>query len=258
MPDWKKNIRLFKTLLDEREFRNKVHAISASAIGGQFFCEMKVELDHIQGEIETEEKREGDVLHEQLLAMKKTTIENIIEGIEKKKIYTASFPMVAKFGDITISGVPDAIVFQNGKPTYVVELKTTRGDTSIVYDGQKAQADVYGLLLDLMGLECSELKIVIVKFKRATELTNKQKSEFLRILIGSLLSKKHQGLARASKNSIVVHSYDYSRENAINAIKRTKGYWLGEREPIPATNPNKCRACEFNQTCPSSLVKTPL
>lgn len=255
MSNWKQNIRSFKSLLEEREFRNKVRAVSASAIGGQFFCEMKVELDHIHGEVQTEEKREGDVLHEELLAMKKATIEKIIEGIEKKKIYTASFPMVAKFGDVTLAGVPDAIVFMSGKPVYVIELKTTRGDTAIVYDGQKAQADIYGFLLDLAGLDCSNLKIVIVKFKRATELSSKQKNEFLSILVKSLLSGKHQEVARISKNSIVVHASDYNRENAINSIRRTKGYWLGEREPIPTTNPNKCRSCVFNKICPSSLVK---
>ncbi len=255
MPDWKQNIRSLKSLLEEREFRNKVHAISASSIGGQFFCEMKVELDHIHGEVKTEEKREGDVLHEELLAMKKTTIENIVEGIDKKKIYTASFPMVAKFEELTLAGVPDAIVFQNSRPTYIIELKTTKGDTTIVYDGQKAQADVYGFLLDLIGFDCSDLNIVIVKFKSATELTGKQKNEFLTILLQSLLSGKHQELARISKNSIVVHLSDYNREDAINVIGRTKGYWLGERDPIPTTNPNKCRACVFNQICPSSLVK---
>lgn len=255
MPSWKENIMSFKSLLEEKEFRNNVHAIAASTIGQQFFCEMKVELGHVHGEIETTEKREGDVLHSELLVMAKTTMEKIIGGIETKEIYGASFPMVAKFGDIILSGVPDAVVFQNGRPRFVVELKTTRGSTTIVFDGQKAQADVYGLLLDLIGFDCSNLKIVIVKFKKEAPLDTKQKSKFLSLLITGLLSGRHQEFALASKNSVVVHISDYDREISSNVIGQTKGYWLKQREPISATNPKKCMSCEFNKICPSSLVK---
>src|SRR5512136_1943628 len=124
---WKENISDARPH-EGREFRHGVRAIRASSIGTQFFCEMKVEQGFIHGEIETEEKVEGDVLHEQLLAMRPTTRKKLMMDIEKRALYVASFPLAAEFERLSLVGVPDAVVFQNGRPTFVLELKTTHGD----------------------------------------------------------------------------------------------------------------------------------
>jgi predicted RecB family nuclease len=254
--NWKENLSAAQSLLGGKEFRHGVEAIAASSIGTQFFCEMKVEQGFIHGEIETEEKTEGDVLHEQLLAMQPTTQRELLEGIEKRKLYVASFPLAAEFGNLVLMGVPDAIVFQNGRPTYVLELKTTRGDATILYDGQRAQTVIYGLLLDQVGFDCQGLKLVVVKFRRQTPLDDKQRNEFLEVLTKALVSGSDLGrFASASDNQIVVHSFPYLREEASRTMTKTEGYWLGERDPVPSSNPNKCRACEFRQVCPSSLAK---
>lgn len=216
---------------------------------------MKVEQDYLHGEIETEEKTGGTVLHEQLLATEKTTLDKIIENIESRPICVASFPIVAKFDDMILSGIPDAVVFVNARPAFIIELKTTKGKTTVVYDGQKAQTDVYGLLLDLLGFDCSNLKIVITKFKKESPLNTKQKTKFLSVLVSSLLEGKHKEFALASKNSIVAHISDYNKTTSSNIIEQTKGYWLHQREPIATTNPRKCMSCEFNKLCPSSLAK---
>lgn len=74
-----------------------------------------MEQGFIHGEIETEEKTEGDILHEQLLAMQPTTRKKLLEGIEKRKLYVASFPLTAEFENLSLVGVPDAVVFQSSK-----------------------------------------------------------------------------------------------------------------------------------------------
>ena len=261
MTSWKENLLNRSELLQlakdyAQKFRNDISAVPASSIAEQFYCEMKVEQEYVHGEIETETKEEGTALHENLLAMKKATIENIIKGIVKEKVFVASFPLMAKFEGLTLVGVPDVVVFEKSKPTYVIELKTTaKGDLTRIYDGQKAQALVYGLLLELIGFDCSNLKLIIVRYRSSSALSMKSKSKFHNLLISSLLAGTSDNFAIKSRNEIVVHSLSYGKHYAAEAIKQTKGYWLNEREPTPATNPNKCRACEFRDVCPSSLVR---
>jgi CRISPR/Cas system-associated exonuclease Cas4 (RecB family) len=258
---WKENLLNRKELIElakgeTTKFRTGMSTIPASSIAQQYYCEMKVEQDYIHGEVQTEAKDEGTNLHDNLLAMRKSTIEKIIKGIEKKEILVASFPLVAKFEGLTLAGVPDAIVFQKSKLAYVIELKTTaRGDTTIVYDDQRAQTFIYGLLLELMGFDCSNLKLIIVRYKTSAPLSIKNKSKFLGILVQSLITGSADSFAPKSKNGIVAHTLSYAKLYAVQAIREKKGYWLNEREPIPTMNPNKCKACEFANLCPSSLAK---
>jgi hypothetical protein len=253
---WKKNLALIPSLLEKMEFRHGVRAVSASSIGIQYFCETKLDQTYIHGEIETEEKTEGNVLHEELLAMEPTTQKTLLEDIEKRQLVVASFPLAAEAEGLILIGVPDAVIFQKGKPTHIVELKTTRGNASILYDGQRAQAIIYGLLLDQVGFNCTDLNLVVVKFSRQTPITEQQKSQFLDALTGALISKKGLStLASKADGQVVPHSFPYSRDEAVGILNQTRGYWLNQREARPTSNPNKCRACEFKRICPSSLAK---
>jgi hypothetical protein len=255
-PLWKERLLSFKGLIEGQEFRHGVGAVPASSIGAQFFCEMKVEQGFVHGEVETEEKTEGDALYEQLLPMEETSREKLLGDIEMGKLVVASFALAAQARDLVLVGVPDAVIFQRGRPTHVIELKTTRGDPLILFDGQRAQTLVYGLLLDQVGFECSGLKLVVVKFRRQAPLTDEEKSAFLHKLTTALVSGKNPGgITTDSRGHIVAHSLVYSKDDAMQVLSRTEGYWLGERAPIPATNPNKCRACEFKEVCPSSLAR---
>ncbi len=256
MNQWKDRLSNYESEIGEGlRFRNGLRAVPASSIGEQLYCEMKIEQEYVNGEIETETKNEGTALHEKLLAMKESTIEEIIEGIETQKIFVASFPLAADFQGLKLVGVPDAVVFEKKVPKYILELKTTaKGDTTRIFDGQKAQALIYGLLLESIGFDCSNLNLVIVRY-RSTSLSQKEKSKFLERIVASLLNKSYLNLAIKSGYQIVPHTLAYSKSNAIQVLDQTRGYWLSEREPIPTTNPNKCRACEFQKLCPCSLVK---
>lgn len=252
---WKKNLSR-DPFAGGKQLRHGVRAVAASAIGTQFFCEMKVEQSFLHEEVETEEKTEGTVLHEQLLAMQPTTWEKLLEGIEKRELYVASFPLGADFGRLSLAGVPDAVVFQKGRPSFVLELKTTRGDATILYDGQRAQTVIYGLLLEEVGFDCASLRLVVVKFRRQTPMSEEQRADFLKGLTSDLVAGRDlDRLASTSKNGMVAHSFPYRRQEAVQTLSRTEGYWLNERSPIASTNPNKCRACEFRSVCPSSLVR---
>jgi len=253
---WRENLSSIKSLLEKKEFLHGARAIPASSIGTQFFCEMKVEQDYVHGEIETEEKTEGDALHQELLAMTPTTKKRLLDDIEKERLVVASFPLAAETDGLVLIGVPDAVVFQNGMPTHVIELKTTRGDASILYDGQRAQAVIYGLLLDQVGFDCKNLGLEVVKFRRQTPLSDEQKGQFLDMLTTALVSGKELGaLLPRAEGQVVRHSFAYRRDEALRILGQTQGYWLGERHAQPTSNPNKCKACEFRQVCPASLAK---
>jgi CRISPR/Cas system-associated exonuclease Cas4 (RecB family) len=253
---WRENLSLIDSLLEKKEFRHGARAISASSIGTQFFCEMKVEQAFVHGEIETEEKAEGGALHEELLAMKPTTRRRLLDDITERKLVIASFPLAAEAFGLVLVGVPDAVVFQDGRPTHVVELKTTRGNASVLYDGQRAQTVIYGLLLDQVGFDCSGLRLVVVKFRRQAPLSDEQKGQFLGEMTQMLVSGKDLGaLVPGNEGQLVPHSFAYRRNEAIGILSQTQGYWLGQRSPQSTVNPNKCRACEFADICPASLAK---
>jgi hypothetical protein len=147
-------------------------------------------------------------------------------------------------------------VFKEGKPVFVVELKTTAGRTDIIYDDQKAQASIYGLLLELMGFDCSALKIVIARYRRDAIPSPERRREFLNLLIPSLLTRTEGKFAEKTGGLIMVHVLTYSAGKAGDTVRKMKGYWLNQREPIPTNNPNKCRKCPHNESCPSSLWKS--
>ena len=74
MTEWKARLQYFDSLLEElgesREVGGKLRfnrsAVVASDIAGQFYCEKKVEMGYLHGEVETEAKAIGTEAHEKL------------------------------------------------------------------------------------------------------------------------------------------------------------------------------------------------
>lgn len=237
------------SLREEGKFRHNVPFVPVSGIAEQYYCELKVDYSYTQGAITTEDESEGTAIHEELLAMQKTTLDEIIEKIQKRPLYTASFPVGARVGDIIVVGLPDAIIFENGKPTFVLELKTTRSDPNILWHNQEIQAKTYALLLDLMGFDCSQLKIAIVKTSRRESINGVLKVFFLRLLTQSLVKGETETFEKRYKGTVKVFRLSYSKSDAIKSIEWAQDYWLSKRNPIPTNHIGKCRVCEFNGTC---------
>jgi CRISPR/Cas system-associated exonuclease Cas4 (RecB family) len=226
--------------------------VPASGIARQYYCEQKVEMEYLHGEIETEAKIEGERLHEQLIQMTKITRDDMIKSIKRRKILVASFPIFARFSGLVIVGVPDAIVFLKSTPTYLIELKTTKGDTSRLWKDQLLQAQIYGLILEEMGFDCSRLKLVVIRIQRQGGLSSQYKENFLRESVTRLL-KSGQNTAMGKTDS-TTHVIGYNKQDVIAELKWAEAYWLSQREPIPTQKISKCRSCEFNDECPRSLV----
>ncbi len=235
------------------QLRHGLPFVAASAMTRQYYCELKVEHGFAKGEIPTEAKREGDVLHERLLEMKKTTVEGVVKNIEKQRVYAASFPLASVVGDIVLAGRPDAVIFVLGKPAFIVELKTTLGDPSILYPDQEFQAGIYGIILDYMGFDCRNLSLAIVRWQRKDPVTEKQRKAFLSLAMLALPSNRPKLIEEAFKGMAQVHLISYKKDGIVQQIEWAKEYWLSKREPLPTKNRLKCKACEFNTTCPSNL-----
>ena len=76
MTTWKQQLAKFTSLLEqisqkkeknEGELRFNRCTIRASDVAGQYYCEKKIELEYLLGEVETETKNQGTVGHENLL-----------------------------------------------------------------------------------------------------------------------------------------------------------------------------------------------
>ncbi len=111
-------------------YRHDLPFVGASTVARQFYCEAKVENEYRLGEIPTEGKGIGTDLHAEIFAMEAVEREDLIKHIEESPSLTASFGLYAQIGGLRVAGVPDAVIFERGRPRWVVELKTTRGDPS--------------------------------------------------------------------------------------------------------------------------------
>lgn len=227
----------------------------ASRIAEQYYCEQKVELGYVEGRVETELMQEGQELHQQLIPMQKSSLKRIVRGIKREPVFVASLPIVAEFSQLVLVGVPDAVVFVKGNPGFLIELKTTRGDTSRLWDDQIVQARVYGLILEQMGFDCSRLKLVIPRVRR-TRQTRSWKNTFLNSVIQDLLKTGRPSQPRKRKES-TIHIMDYNRAHAVADVKWAESYWLSRRQPIPSGSAAKCGICEYGEVCSNASMKKP-
>jgi len=250
---WKVSLREGVVPEGEPAYRHELSFVGASTIGQQFYCEAKVENEYTLGEIPTESKEIGSGLHDEIFAMEKLEREDLIRHIERDPSLTASFGLQAKVGELRVAGIPDAVIFETGRPKWIIELKTTRGDPTRLWRDQVIQMRVYGLLLERMGFDCSTLTLALIRMKQAGALNPDEKSALLPLIRLALLDQKTSALE--AKHQMKFFLVPHVASEAENAIIWAQDYWLRRREAIPTTSEGKCRSCEFNDVCAHSLFK---
>jgi len=236
------------------DLRHGLSSVGVSSLAGQFYCEYKVENGFLHGEIPTEAKEEGTILHDELIPQKPITKEGFAKLVGQKGPTYAVLPVWGKLGDIRIMGVPDHIIWTREKPRWIVELKTTSRDPTPLWEDQRAQVVLYGALLEQMGFDCSSLQLALVRLK-ASELSEKQKRVWIMQVSKYLENDRIQELESKKAGLMKVHVIKHSVADAEGVARRMQDYWLGRREPLSSTSVNKCKACEFNSICPKSLLK---
>ena len=249
---WKREDRFFQ---DEKGgFRHGASFVAVSSIAEQFYCEYKIENQFALGEIPTEAKDRGTVLHDELLPTEKISLTEFVELVSGKEPSLAVLNVWGYVGGLKILGTPDHIIWKDGKPIWLVELKTTRGDIAPLWEDQESQARIYGLLLDLMGFDCTKMKLAVVRLKSG-ELDDEDKRRWIVRVSKSLIDGKEKELESKYAGLMKVHVLNHDRPAAARAVDSKAGYWLGAREPTSSTSVGKCRACEYNSVCPKTLFR---
>ncbi|HVC27686.1 MAG TPA: PD-(D/E)XK nuclease family protein [Nitrososphaerales archaeon] len=238
------------------DLRHGVSSVGVATLAGQFYCEYKVENEFEFGEAPTEAKDQGTDLHDELIPQEPITEKQFAELVSRMEPSYAVLKVWGTVSGLRIVGMPDHIVWSEGRPLWLVELKTTKGDPASLWPDQMNQTRIYGLLLDLMGFDCSRLSLALVRL-RAGELTDEERGLWMERVSTHLESGTVAELEAKYRNAMKVHLLSHDRAAAEACVMEKRGYWLGEREATSSTSAGKCRACEYNSVCEKSLFRPP-
>ena len=250
---WKRELEFLES--GKEEFRHNTSFIGVSTIAGQFYCEYKAENEFKFGEIPTEAKVTGTSLHDELMPTEEVSQEEFALMVGGTEPSYGVLRVWGAAGGLKILGMPDHIVWAEGRPLWLVELKTTKGDPIPLWEDQANQVRIYGLLLELMGFDCSRLRLALVRIK-AHGLAQEEKKAWIEAVSNSLQEGKVGELESKYNGMMKVHLLEHDRKGAEDAISAKSGYWLGTRDPSSSDSVGKCRACEYNDVCPRSLFNS--
>jgi len=180
--------------------------------------------------------------------MEKVGFDELAGHIESSPRAVVTFGVHGRIREIDVAGFPDAVVFEFTRPRWVIELKTTRGDPTRLWDDQLVQVRVYGLLLERMGFDCSGMKIALVRWRQ--DAAASRNSEMLPRIADALFSGRTAELESRYGMKFFVFSHDAAE--AEKAVAWAQDYWLNRRNPVPTGSAAKCKVCEFRTVCPHS------
>ena len=253
MTKWKVQLEIFNLMLEELRKKRKTKVerlrfnrltICASDIAGQYYCEKKVEMEYVHGEIKTEAKTRGTEAHEKLIEdaveIKREALWKKIYG--KEPVLAVEMFIISKYEDVFLAGQPDAVMFYKGRPIVIFEFKFS--SSGIAYPSHHVQAQMYGLILENMGFDTSRLFYAIVvadpKIKGDPKLQRKA--------IDAIFKKGFEE-SILSTDDTVIHFCKFHSSEAKESLQWAIEFWKQKRDAIPTTNPNKCLKCEYQTRC---------
>ena len=253
MNEWKRQLVNFDSMLKElrrkREeqdgrLRFRRLTISASDIAGQYYCEKKVEMEYLHGEIETEAKTIGSEAHERLIEeaveIKKEALWKKIYG--KEPVLAVEMFILGKYQDVFITGQPDAVMFYKGRPIVIFEFKFSK--SGIAYPSHHVQAQTYGLILEKLGFDTSRLFYAIVVADPITMGDPKLQRKAI-----DAIFKEGFEESILSTDDTLIHLCKFHLSEAQENLRWAIQFWKQKREAIPTTNLNKCAKCEYQTQC---------
>ena len=252
LPDskWEDSLRKSITeMISETRYRHNLPFVAVSDLARQFYCEQKVDLSYVLGDIPTDSKLIGDAVHDQVLAMRATTKNKLISDIKSGKSVIASFLLFGQISGVNIAGMPDAVYFYEGKPKILIELKTTGGSISRLWEDQILQAQLYAYLMEQMGFDISEMRIFIMKIKQDIS----EKEALLELALFYIKLHKEKELEKVLP--VKMFEVKYDKDFVMSKSSWALDYWLLKREPVPAKIASKCRSCEYSKQCKFSLTE---
>ena len=253
MLDWKIQLENFNSLLREvrlkrEETDSKLRfdrsIIIASDLASQFYCEKKVEMQYLHGEIETEEKIIGSQAHEKLeedaVKIRREDLWKRIYG--KKPIFAVEMFILARYEDIILGGMPDSVLFQKGHPLIIFEFKFSR--SRIAYMSHHVQARTYGVILNKMGFDTSNLFYAIVTADPKT----RGNTNFRKEVIATIMKNGPKEAILQTKDA-TIHFHKFNLSDIESNLNWAIAFWKHSREANQTTNLNKCTKCEYQIYC---------
>lgn len=227
--------------------------VAPSRIGQQFYCEKKVDLERELGEVGTPEKRRGSETHEKAaedaVAVEMDEVWDAIERGDRQVLLES--PFVGEAADFVFVGIPDAVVFDDGKPQLLFDRKTTSIPDRL-FDNQRIQVWLYGYMLQSLGMETGELQIAILSHEQ--QLDPEIGKQLQRLVLGGIDEFEDGQTELLSGPDAFLHRFDYDPTAHVEDLRWALEYWRQERPPKPTGNAAKCRSCPFANVCPDSLV----
>ncbi len=257
MITWKQQLERYNALLElianrkerkEELLRFSRCTVMASDVSGQYFCEKKVEMAYLYGEVETETKNQGTEAHQNLLeGTQEASQEDVWKAVySKEPVLALEWLLLAEYGDIILAGQPDSVLFENGVPLVVFEYKFSRSRRA--YPSHHVQVGFYGLLLKNLGFDTGKLfYAIVVADRRARNDLN------LRDNVVEAVKKNGFKNAILPIENAVIYLNRFDEEAAKSSLEWALQYWKGQREAISTTNPNKCRNCEYKEECKEAI-----
>ncbi|MGD0804381.1 MAG: PD-(D/E)XK nuclease family protein [Candidatus Bathyarchaeia archaeon] len=218
--------------------------IAASAVAEQFYCERKVELEHIHGRVETETKKMGSEGHETLQAGSiEVNREEILRRVfSGEPVVVHELPILMLYRGVILVGQPDAVLFKDGNPLVLFEYKFS--GSPYPYRSYHAQARVYDRILDGAGFDTSDLFYAIAVASRESR---GDESLFRKVI--EAVNENGPAETSLTVGDAHVYLYEYNQPMAERDIDWALAYWRGTREIAPVDNPAKCRSCEYRDKC---------
>lgn len=253
MNKWERQLEFYESLAKEitekqqkgkGELRFDSHIVLASDVAEQFFCERKVEMQYLHGEVETEAKTIGTEAHEKLLqdSVRIRRMELWQEIYGKKPVFALEMLLLAKHKDVVLAGRPDSVLFQRGFPLIVFEYKFTK--SRIAYMTHHVQARAYGLLLRNMGFDTSRLFYAIV----TADPEARHDRELKRRVVDAVVKNGPKENVLSIQNALI-HFHRFNEADADKDLNWAIEFWKKSREAILTNNPNKCKNCEYKVEC---------
>ena len=253
MTTWKQQLKKYNSLLEtisekkeknEGELRFNRSTIRASDVAGQYYCEKKIEMEYLYGEVETETKNQGTEAHENLLegseAVDREEIWKAIYG--KKPVLALEWLLSAEYNDVILTGQPDSVLFENGFPLVIFEYKFSRSKRA--YLSYHVQAGFYGILLKSIGFDTEKLFYVIVVADRIARDDANLKENVFEAVMKNGLKKAIIPIEKA-----VIYLNKFDEQEAKSSLDWAIQFWKAQRGAVQTKNRNKCRICEYEQEC---------
>ena len=242
-------IELFREIRENPnllQFNNRY--IKISDVASQYYCEKKVELAYIHGDIETEPKILGRDVHGKLIEdYERITLKEGWRRIfSPTRVMPSEFLFFAKYNDTFFVFIADRIVFERGIPRLLIEFKFSKYQTPFVTYHAQLQAEA--LLLEEIGFNTDELYYSII----IAPLDTERDSSFLNeipIIVYNRLKNHEKGEFHLKFGDINAYTYLFNFIEAKETLERAMEYWNMEREAQANDNKNKCKNCEYNDSC---------